>query len=187
MSSGPQASPVNTMRELLLLRHAKSNWDQPGIEDHERALNQRGEAAAAAMGGFLQAQGLGPDLVLCSTARRAVQTWQLAGERLDTQPRTVTLDALYLAEPRRLLDIVRRHGDAAARLLVVGHNPGLHQFATRLCGTGDPAMRTLLAKKFPTAGLARIGFDAAAWAALPLGSGALLGFWRPRDLAAIAG
>ena len=187
MSSGPQAGPGNTMRELLLLRHAKSSWDQPGVEDHERDLNQRGEAAATLMGEFLQAQGLGPDLVLCSTARRALRTWQLASERLDTRPRTVTLDELYLADPQRLLGIVRRHGGDAERLLVVGHNPGLHQFATRLCGTGDSAMRTLLAKKFPTAGLARIGFDAAAWAALTPGSGELLGFWRPRDLVAATG
>lgn len=184
MSSGPRAGQVNTMRELLLLRHAKSSWDQPGVEDHERALNERGEAAAALMGEFLQAQRLEPDLVLCSTARRAMRTWQLASERLATRPRTVTLDELYLAEPRRLLDSVRRHGNDAARLLVVGHNPGLHQFATRLGGKGDPAMRADLAKKFPTAGLARIGFDAADWAALAMGSGELLGFWRPRDLVA---
>ena len=70
------------MRELLLLRHAKSSWDQPGMADHERDLDPRGLAAARRMGALLRERNLIPDLVLCSTARRTVHTWQLASAQL---------------------------------------------------------------------------------------------------------
>jgi phosphohistidine phosphatase len=170
------------MPELLLLRHAKSRWDEPGVEDHERDLTPRGEAAAARMGVLLRERRLVPDLVLCSTARRAVRTWRLAGAGLDPVPPTAERDDLYLAEPDRLLDLARRHGGAARRLLLVGHNPGMHALAVRLAGTGDPALRATLATKFPTAALARLGFAAPSWDAVAPGAGELLGFWRPRDL-----
>jgi phosphohistidine phosphatase len=170
------------MRELLLLRHAKSSWDQPGVSDRERELAPRGLTAAARMGDLLREQDLAPDLVLCSTARRTVDSWKLAGARLERQPRVTYCDALYLAAPDRILDLIRRHGGSAQRLLLVGHNPGLHQCATRLTGAGAQALRARLAQKFPTGALARIGV-AGGWAELAPGSGELLGFWIPRELA----
>jgi phosphohistidine phosphatase len=97
------------------------------------------------------------------------------------------LDELYMAEPERLMASVRRHGDPAQRLLLVGHNPGLQRFANRLAGSGNAEARARLAKKFPTAALARIGFRISSWAELSPGSGELIDFWRPRDLADLAG
>ncbi|MFZ1425691.1 MAG: histidine phosphatase family protein [Geminicoccaceae bacterium] len=172
------------MLELLLLRHAKSRWDQSHIDDHARDLSARGEAAAPMMGAWLLSRGLVPDLVLCSTARRALRTWQLAAARLDPVPETVTCDELYLAEPPRMLDVVRRRGGTVRRLMLVGHNPGMHVFANRLVAAGPTAERARLAEKFPTAGLALIRFAIMDWADLQPGTGELLGFWRPRDLAA---
>lgn len=175
------------MLELLLLRHAKSRWDQPGVNDHARDLSARGETAAPVMGAWLQKQGLVPDLVLCSTARRAQRTWQLAAGRLDRVPETVTCDELYLAEAPRMLDVVRRRGGMVPRLMLVGHNPGMHVCATSLVAAGPMAERTRLAAKFPTAGLALIRFAITEWSALLPATGELAGFWRPRDLDAVEG
>lgn len=172
------------MLELLLFRHAKSRWDQPHVDDHARDLNARGEATAPVMGAWLQRQGLAPDLVLCSTARRAMRTWQLAATCLDPVPETVTCDELYLADAPRMLEVVRRRGGTVPRLMLVGHNPGMHVFANRLVAAGPAAERARLAEKLPTAGLVQIRFAITAWAALQPGTGELIGFWRPRDLAA---
>lgn len=171
------------MLELLLLRHAKSRWDEPGVGDQERDLSVRGEAAAPLMGALLRRQGLMPDLVLCSTARRAWRTWQLASAALDAVPATVGCDELYLAEVPRMIDVVRRRGGVTPRLLLVGHNPGMHGLANSLVTAGVAADRTRLAAKFPTAGLAWIRLPIASWADLQAGSGELVGFWSPRDLA----
>ncbi|HEX6013837.1 MAG TPA: histidine phosphatase family protein [Geminicoccaceae bacterium] len=171
------------MLELLLLRHAKSRWDQPGADDHDRDLAPRGEAAAPRMGALIASEGLIPDRVLCSTARRAARTWQLASAELEPKPAVAHLREIYLASPTRLLDIVRCQGSSARRLMVVGHNPGLHAFALELAGAGDPDLRARLAKKYPTAALARFAFDGTGWPDLAPRSGMLLGFWCPRDLA----
>lgn len=170
------------MLELLLLRHAKSRWDEPAQADHDRDLAPRGERTAPRMGRLLAEQGLVPDRVLCSTAWRAVRTWELAAAELGAAPEVVFDRALYLAGPERLLDAVRKGGRGARRLLLVGHNPGLHAFAVRLAGSGDRKLREQLAAKFPTAALAHFAFEAAAWPKLTPGAGRLLGFWRPRDL-----
>ena len=170
------------MLELLLFRHAKSSWDRPGADDHDRDLAPRGEASAPRMGALIASESLLPDAVLCSTARRAVRTWQLAAAELEPAPPVAHLRELYLAAPGALLELVRRHGGPARRLMLVGHNPGLHAFALELAGAGDPDLRARLAEKYPTAALARLAFDVARWRDLAPRSGTLLGFWRPRDL-----
>ncbi len=169
------------MRELLLFRHAKSSWEQPGVPDRERGLDPRGIAAAPRIGALLQERNLVPDLVLCSTARRTVHTWQLASAQLQQSPTVIYAAELYLAAPGRLLNIIQDSGNVR-RLLLVGHNPGMHGLANRLTGSGDGGARARLAEKFPTAGLALIVFAIAAWAEVAPGTGELQGFWRPRDL-----
>lgn len=170
------------MLELLLLRHAKSRWDLAGATDHDRDLAPRGEEAAPRMGRLIAEQGLAPDRVLCSTAIRARRTWELASASLPGQPELLHRRDLYLAPSGRLLDIVRAHGGDARRLMLVGHNPGLHDLAQRLAGEGDPKLRRKLAEKLPTAALVHLAFKAGDWRTLAPGSGRLLGFWRPRDL-----
>lgn len=170
------------MLDLLLFRHAKSELGPPGQDDHERDLAARGEVAAPRMGRLLAEAGLVPDLVLCSTARRARRTWELASAVLDAAPPVSHLRSLYMAPPQHLLQTVHRQEPAVRRLMLVGHNPGLHGFALRLAGKGDEGRRTDLAAKLPTAALVRIGFAADDWGSVAFGSGELLGFWRPRDL-----
>jgi phosphohistidine phosphatase len=177
------------MLELLLLRHAKSAWDEPGVGDHERDLAPRGLRAAPRVGRLMREEGLVPDLALCSTATRARRTWELVAAELGREVPVQHLRGLYLAPPARMLDAVRRQdAGTARRIVLVGHDPGMHALAARLAGVGDPALVQLVREKFPTGALARFG--------LPEGQGGwraagepceLLGFWRPRDLGAAEG
>lgn len=176
------AEPASKTRELLLLRHAKSAWDDPSAADHDRDLAPRGVKAAKRMGRELVARGLLPDLILCSTARRARRTLELALRAFATPPPIRELRSLYLAPPGRSLAIVQRQAATARRLMLVGHDPGMHALARRLAGGGAPEALASLAAKFPTGACARIGFVAAEWSDVVPGSGRLLDFICPRDL-----
>jgi phosphohistidine phosphatase len=177
------------MPELLLLRHAKSDRQDRRLDDFDRPLAARGRLAAPLIGRYLAAEGLEPDLVLCSTARRAVETLELLLTALASAPEIGYLKTLYLAPPSRLLAVLRRQGQDRGRILLVAHNPGLHSLAVALAGQGGRGghggsgeAARLLAEKFPTAALAR--FQVESWPELGQGPARLLAFVRPRDLAA---
>ncbi len=171
------------LRELWLLRHAKSAWDVPGLDDHDRDLAPRGLEAAPRMGRRMAELGLVPDLVLCSTARRARRTWDLVAAELPRPAEVRHLESLYLASPAVLLRAVRGQPDSIRRLLLVGHDPGLHRLALLLVGADDPEARASgLVAKFPTGALCRIGLEVEGWAAVEAGRGRLLAFLKPREL-----
>jgi phosphohistidine phosphatase len=171
------------MLELLLLRHAKSGWDEPGVGDHDRDLAPRGLGTAPRMGRLMREEDLVPDLALSSTATRARRTWDLVAAELGREVPVQHLRGLYLAPPGRMLEAVRRQdATAVRRLLLVGHDPGMHALAVRLAGRGDPALIQRLREKFPTCALARFGLPGAAGWEAAGGPCELLGFWRPRDL-----
>jgi phosphohistidine phosphatase len=172
------------MRRLLLLRHAKSAWSEPGASDHERPLNRRGQEAAPRIGAYLARHGLIPDGVLCSTARRTRETWDLVAAAAPGAPAAAYLDQLYDAAPRALLDVFRRADPGATSLLVVGHNPGLQEVATQLIAAGDLDDRERLREKLPTGGLVVIDFPIAEWTKLHARSGRLERFVVPRMLEA---
>jgi phosphohistidine phosphatase len=164
------------MRTLLLLRHAKSSWD--AADDHERTLAPRGVRAAALLGAYLAEEGRAPDLVLCSTARRAVETWQRVAAQLPKPPRVVLDAALYLAAPERILARVQRADDRVRRLLVVGHNPGFQELALELAGSAGAAR----IGKFPTCALAIFEIARGGWSELSPADASLAEFVRPVDL-----
>jgi phosphohistidine phosphatase len=172
------------MLRLMLLRHAKSSWTDPGLDDHDRPLNPRGQKSAPVIGRFMLAQKLIPELVLCSPARRARDTWKLAAVELRASPRLLMEDALYdFGNGGRILDTVRAKSDTAKSVLVVGHNPSIERLAQRLIGKGDAKLRKRIAEKYPTGALAVITFDTQDWAKAEDGKGTLAFFARPRDLA----
>ena len=166
------------MQELLIFRHAKSRWDEAGVADHDRDLAPRGRRAAQRMGQIIAEHDWIPDLVLCSTAMRAQRTLTLAVGEWPTLPDIRSLRSLYLAAPSRIIEIIERQRASIRRLMVVGHNPGLHTLALRLSQSGDH--KRALQAKFPTAALARIGFDQTDWKNLT--PGPLLDLIKPRDL-----
>ena len=173
------------MRQLLLLRHAKSSWDDPALPDHARPLNARGKRAAAAMAEAMAELGLLPDVVLVSSARRALQTLEalapLAGVLVEP------MDALYLARWEKLLDALRGLPETARSVMLVGHNPGLHELAMALAGAGalsaGGAELRRLAEAYPTGALAEFVI-AAPWRLLEPGGARLVRFLVPRDLPA---
>jgi phosphohistidine phosphatase len=171
------------MKTLALLRHAKAGRSAPGLGDFERPLTPRGAKAAPCMGRALRTLGLNPDLVLCSQARRARETWDLVAPELDGAPQVQINRALYLAAPGALLDAVRKAEAAAGLVLLIGHNPGLEWLAGALCGPqSDPGAVRGLAAKFPTSGLAVLTFEAPSWRDVEPGRGRLIHFLRPGDL-----
>ncbi|WP_193368275.1 SixA phosphatase family protein [Pelagibius marinus] len=172
------------MPELLLLRHAKSDWKDAALDDFDRPLSKRGRQAAPRMGEYLRAQGLEPNLVLCSSARRARETLKLVLTALASEPEISYLKSLYLAPPSRMLAILRRQSPETGRILLIAHNPGLERLALGLArgaeGQDHSAAAQSMAEKFPTAALAR--FRVAAWASLGEAPAELAAFVRPRDL-----
>ena len=127
------------MRHLLLLRHAKSSWDQPDLADHDRPLSPRGHRAAIALREHLRGLIEPPDVVVCSSAARTVETMQLIRPGLPSGTLVTVDETLYGADGDGLLDRVRRLPSTAAGVLVIGHNPGIGDLAVMLAGHGDRA------------------------------------------------
>lgn len=169
------------MLTLSILRHAKSSWDDPRLDDHERPLAKRGVKEAPRVGAFLAENDLKPDMVLCSDAVRTRATLALMLAEWDgTPPKTAFEEELYLAPPGDLLARVQAIGAGVHNVLVIGHNPGVHALALELTGSGDRKLIGGLAKGFPTSTLAVLTFDAASWAEIAPGTGRLRHFVSPR-------
>lgn len=171
------------MRQLFLLRHGKSSWDNPALPDFSRPLAKRGRKAAQCMGKEMESQGWVPDLAIVSAATRTRQTWECV---VSQWPKNVCVfeftDTIYEAQPERILSEIRKTESTCQSLLVIGHNPGLEMLAMQLASaTSDAsALRTML-RKFPTAALVRFQTQER-WANLAAGSAELTHFLRPRDL-----
>jgi phosphohistidine phosphatase len=171
----------DAMRHLMLLRHAKTEKDSPTGNDRERRLNSKGRADAPALGRYLATHGLAPQLVLVSPAARALETWELVVRELPRAPRHLIVHGLYGAGPSQLLEIARAVpiADAEAdRLMIVAHNPGLHEFARALINgaRSKPANGSLLralSENLPTTGLAIVGVEITTWSDLSFGDGRL--------------
>ena len=170
-------------RRLILLRHAKSAW--PDVADHERPLAGRGRRAAPAVGRWLRESGYVPDRVLCSTARRARETWQLAEEELGAHPRTSFEQRVYGATATELLDLARETPSGVQTLVIVGHEPAMRDLTLELADAqpgddGEQALEQVRAK-FPTAAIAVLAF-AGRWPELGPGQARLDDFVAPSDL-----
>jgi phosphohistidine phosphatase len=172
------------MRRLLLLRHAKSDWTRPGARDHERTLASRGREAAPRIGAYMVRHGLNPDLVLCSTATRARETWDLIAKAFVQKAPAVFDERLYEASAGALLEVVKETKGSVHALLLTGHNPGMHDLAQRLIASGDTDARQRLTEKFPTGALAVIDFAVDDWRKLHPRSGRLDRLVVPRMLEA---
>ena len=164
------------MKTLFLLRHAKSSWSHPSLNDHDRPLKKRGLKAAPRMGAILRDTGLRPDLVLCSTALRAQETWKLAQAELpDSHLIPVSLHAnLYHGQTTQFVTALNHISEPAACVLIVGHNPDLESFLTQLTGETH---------RLSTAALVRLTLPLEAWSELTETTrGTIDAIWRPREL-----
>jgi phosphohistidine phosphatase len=168
------------MKTLLLLRHAKAGAGDPGENDHDRTLTPRGRRAAELVALYLAQRGSPPSLALCSSAQRARGMLEPLRQRLSLTVETVR--ELYLADPDTLLAQLAQADDREASVLVIGHNPGLHELALLLAAGGDGAARARLREGFPTAALAVLELDIARWDEIRPGCGSLVELRVPRDL-----
>jgi phosphohistidine phosphatase len=171
------------VKTVLLLRHAKSAWNDAGLGDHERPLSRRGERAAEALADYIAKKAPRPDLILCSTAVRTRQTLAPLVHHLATPAPPILLEkGLYLAPEATLLARLRKAPDEAGTVLLIGHNDGIWQLAEVLADKGRAALLQALREKFPTGALAILRAPIERWADLAAGSAELLDFVRPRDL-----
>ena len=170
-------------KTLCLLRHAKSSWADPALDDFDRPLNQRGRASMVLLGLYIDEKRLRPDGILCSSSQRTRETLGLLLPWLRGDAAVRIERGLYLASADELLLRIRQVEDGVSCLLMVGHNPGLEDLAGRLAGTGDVFASTAMQEKFPTAALAVLDFDAPRWADIGPGKGELRAFVTPKLLA----
>jgi phosphohistidine phosphatase len=179
ISAAPIRPPRIVRKRLRLLRHAKSSWDEPGLDDHDRPLAPRGRRAAAAIAEHLQASRQRPELVVCSTASRARQTLEILIPVLDAAD--VEFEpALYHASLERLRRLVAALPDAVDDVLVIGHNPGLQELAADLALPGE--LRSRVEEKLPTGALATLEGPMDRWDELAGGGVTLASLVLPREL-----
>ncbi len=175
------------MRRLMLLRHAKTETDAPSGRDQDRRLDERGHKDAAQIGAWIATHPPFPDTVLVSHAVRARQTWDIAWEAMQDRvpaPQVEVLPELYGADPAEILDAIRTATAPAdpKQLLLIGHNPGMHEVALMLIGSGDPDGAKALGDNLPTAGLAIFDFDVKDWGDVAYRRGKLVLFVSPKLL-----
>lgn len=178
-ASGSRTSAGGRVRRIVLMRHAKSAYPS-GVPDHDRPLAGKGLRNAQAAGGWFRAEGPAPDLVLCSDAVRARQTWEVVAGSLAASPRLRTEAALYDSGPGEVIELLRSVGTRPATVVVVGHEPTMSATGLLLAGPGsDPAALSRMSVKFPTTGIAVLRLDGP-WHRLEPGAAALETFDVPR-------
>ena len=162
------------MKTLLLLRHAKSSWEDGNLADFDRSLNARGRSDAPRMGRLLAQYELTPDLIVTSAARRAATTAELIALAAEYAGDIQYTNELYLADPETFLDVARDTADGVARLMLVGHNPGIEELVSNLAGREE---------RMPTAALACFRLAIEHWRELNDETAVeLLHLWRPKEL-----
>lgn len=178
---------MNAMKTLILMRHAKSSWKDRTITDHERPLKKRGRLAAPVMGRWLLEQGLRPEAILCSSARRARETLELMRKAAPSLPEPAILPALYEAGPSSLLEQLRRLPDDRRSALLLGHQPALGELMRLLTRDVHEREDRRAFERFPTAAIAVLEADITTWARLGPQTAELVRFAVPRDVDAEAG
>lgn len=171
------------MRRLYLLRHAKASWELAGELDYERGLTDRGVSDCELMRGPISQLPVAPDLVLCSGARRARETLDAVAPALPKAAAVEYDDRIYQANVARLLDVLTEVDPAKQAVLMVGHNPSMHDIAVELAGDGAELQG--MAGSFPKAALAELEFEVE-WAELAADAATLTRFIRPKELRAHA-
>jgi phosphohistidine phosphatase len=160
------------MKTVLILRHAKSSWDDPSLDDFDRPLNKRGEKDAPRVGKWLRKEGLLPDVILCSAARRARQTAESVAQAAHFEGMLEFDERFYDCNPSTWVEALQSMPERVQRVLLVGHNPTLEELLAALCG---------VSMHLPTAAVAQVNLPLTKWAALAERvPGNLVLVWQPR-------
>ena len=168
-------------KQLFVLRHAKSSWEDPGLDDHDRPLAPRGRRAVKLLGQHIHDSGITPDLVLCSSSRRTLETLESVapGGEVLIEPE------LYAASASEIIERLRQVPDEVGSVMVIGHNPASQTLVLRLVGDdpagSDGSYLSDVQRKFPTGALATLSFNCA-WSELAPGRAQLAAYVRPKSL-----
>ncbi|MBF9051661.1 histidine phosphatase family protein [Roseobacter sp. HKCCD9010] len=162
---------------LVLIRHAKSDWDNPLLDDHDRPLNDRGRHAAPRIGAWLRDTGINPEQVICSTARRTQETWSGIASQLPDPVTASYSNAIYHADPATILTKIQQADTSP--LAIIGHNPGIGSIAYALCAKPPTHPKFGF---YPTGASLILRFDVENWAQIEPGMGEVIAFTVPRDL-----
>lgn len=158
---------------MYLIRHAKSSWKDPGLDDHQRPLNKRGENDAPLMAKILKKKNIKPDLILSSTAVRAFEFAKILADEFDYKKKNIeATNNLYMADEKDMLEIVRNVDDKNETVFLIGHNPDLTYFANSLCNYN--------LDNIPTSGIFGVEFDVESWKDIDFGKGKFLLFEYPK-------
>lgn len=160
------------MKRLMILRHAKSSWDNPDLSDFDRPLNARGRTAAPFMGRLIAERGYLPEMIVSSPAKRASETAALVRENAGISAAAQFDERIYEASPQALRQVVSETPDSVNSLMIIGHNPGMEGFVRFLTGELLP---------IPTAALSIIDLDIEKWADLTANCGRLIRMIKPKD------
>ena len=162
------------MKNLLLMRHAKSSWKDKDLPDHERTLNKRGRRDAPMMGELLAERELIPEIIISSSALRARQTAELVAENAGYTGNITYLDRLYMAEVDEYINALNDLPDDVDPVMLIGHNPSMETLLQMLSGQIE---------SLPTAVIAHLRLPIESWAELTLNKqGELVEIWRPKEL-----
>lgn len=162
------------MKTLLLMRHAKSSWKDEHLGDHERTLKKRGRKDAKNMAKIIQKNDLVPDLILCSSAVRAVETVEVVAETLGYKNEIIYSDALYMGEPNNFVEALKAVDKHIEKVMIVAHNPGLEAYLQIIDGEIE---------SLPTAGLGYLMLGIDKWKDLSFETmGDLVGYWTPKSI-----
>lgn len=168
------------MKRLLILRHAKSSWAEPGLNDRERPLNKRGRRAAPRMGKRMARKGYRPEGIVCSPALRSRETLELVLPHLGARIPVRMEPRLYLATARQLLAVLHELPESWDSTLVIGHNPGLEELVRLLRDPGTSPCEA--PAKFPTAALAVFDVPVTGWNRVDFRTGRLIDVIKPREI-----
>lgn len=168
------------MKQLILLRHAKSSWSETALTDHERPLNKRGRTAASMVGRFLQQKEINPELILCSTATRTQETLRRIKEVTCLKSQVSLEDGLYGADAEGMIRLIKNTAPTVKSILLIGHNPGIQDLTIDLTGYDPSNLLPLVEAKVPTGAMVILEFDIDKFSALHKKTGHLRGFIRPK-------
>ena len=162
------------MKTLLLMRHAKSSWKDPGLTDHERPLKKRGRKDAKRMAKIIEEKDLYPDLILSSSAVRAVETVEVLVEHLGYENEIIYSDALYMGEPSDFIEALKTLDSDIEKVMIVAHNPGLEAYLQIIDGEIE---------SLPTSGLGHLVLSLEDWRELSFETmGKMVSIWTPKKL-----
>jgi phosphohistidine phosphatase len=170
------------MKTIFLLRHAKSSWDDVRLDDFDRPLSSRGIKSCKKMGKYLKKNRLIPDIVYCSSAIRAKQTWELVNRIVEKKENVIYEDSLYMSDFSNFINIIKKTKNNFKNLMIVSHNPGIENLALELSKDKNNEIYEKINIKFPTGALIIINFNLNNWSKVDCKKGKLYEFVKPKEL-----